>query len=697
MPFSKNALTILQKRYLRDGETPEGMLRRVARAVAGAEKPGNQEIWEDRFFQLMESLDFLPNSPTLMNAGLPNGQLAACFVLPVEDSMDSIFTTLRSAALIHKSGGGTGYNFSNLRPEGDVVSSTNGVASGPISFMRMFDLATDVVKQGGTRRGANMGILNCDHPDILAFIRAKTEDGILSNFNISVGIPDRFMEALANGEEWPLVNPRTGQVTGSVSSTELWDCIVSAAWATGDPGVVFLDHLERGNPTPHLGRITATNPCGEQPLLPYEACNLGSINLKNMVKDGEILWDRLDTTVRTAVRFLDNVIDVNCYPLPEIEDLVKGNRKIGLGVMGWAEMLFLLGIPYDSEKALAMAESVMGFIQTVGRETSRELAKERHPYPNCVGEPMRNATVTTIAPTGTIALLAECSSGIEPVFSLSHTRKAFGTEDLVYVNEVLRAEMERRGIASVDKMPPEMRQVFVTAHEISYDWHVRMQAAFQKYTDNAVSKTINLPADATKDDVHKAYLLAYELGCKGITVYRDGCKASQVLKALPVEKGGGDTPRQLVLPLGRQGTLPLDRPQVLSGKTIKMPTSYGNLYLTVNEAEGRPFEVFATLGKSGKDTQAHTEALGRLISLALRTGIQVQEIVNQLKGIGGSQPVWDEDGVILSIPDAIAKCLERALGTTVNTSATDMCPGCGAVLVREEGCVTCHACGYSKC
>ncbi|WP_051464199.1 vitamin B12-dependent ribonucleotide reductase [Aminiphilus circumscriptus] len=698
MTFSENALVILKKRYLKGDETPQEMLRRVAKAVAAAEPEAERALWEERFTDLMAQLDFLPNSPTLMNAGIPEGQLAACFVLPIEDSMDSIFSTLRSAALIHKSGGGTGYNFSKLRPAGDVVSTTNGVASGPISFMRMFDLATDVVKQGGTRRGANMGILNCDHPDVLAFIRAKTEEGILTNFNISVGITDRFMEALADGKDWHLVNPRTGQTTDTVKSMELWNRIVHAAWATGDPGVIFLDRLERDNPTPHVGRITSTNPCGEQPLLPYEACNLGSVNLKNMVRDGEILWDRLEKTVRTAVRFLDDVIDINCYPLPEIEDMVKGNRKIGLGVMGWAEMLFLLGIPYDSEEALELAEKVMAFIQATGREASRDLARERHPYPNCVGEPLRNATVTTIAPTGTIALLAECSSGIEPVFALTHTRKAFGTEDLVYVNDVLQAEMHRRGLASLDSLPLEMKRVFVTAHEIDYPWHVRMQAAFQKFTDNAVSKTVNLPADATKEDVRKAYLLAYELGCKGITVYRDGCKASQVLTTTPSGKKDDTVTHQLVMPMGNQGTLPLDRPQVLTGKTIKMPTSYGNLYLTVNETTGgRPFEVFATLGKSGKDTQAHTEALGRLISLALRTGIPAPEIVNQLKGIGGSQPVWDEDGVILSLPDAIAKCLERALGMPVHTNATDMCPGCGAVLVREEGCVTCHACGYSKC
>ena len=691
MSFSENALTILKKRYLKNQETPEGLLRRVARALAGAEAEASRPLWEERFFAVMERLDFLPNSPTLMNAGTPQGQLAACFVLPVGDSMEEIFTTLKNTALIHKSGGGTGFNFSALRPAGDVVSSTNGVASGPVSFMGMFDLATDVVKQGGTRRGANMGILNADHPDVLEFIRVKTEEGKLSNFNISVGLSDDFWQTLERNGEWTLKNPRTGAPVRTLPARELFDRVVHCAWATGDPGVIFTDRLDRDNPTPHVGRIVSTNPCGEQPLLPYEACNLGSVNLANMVTpDHTVDEARLEETVRLGVRFLDNVIDVNSYPLPEIRDMSQGNRKIGLGVMGWAEMLFKLRVPYDSEEALALGERVMAQIQRVGHDESRRLAEERGAYPNCRGEVRRNATVTTIAPTGTISLLAGCSSGIEPVFALVHTRKAFGTEDLHYVNSVLQEALGTQG-GNPEHLPEDLRRVFVTAHDIAPAWHVRMQGAFQKFTDNAVSKTINMPSSATEDDVRAAYRLAYELGCKGITVYRDGCKSSQVLYA------AAPHPQTPLPGTAAERAVPRDRPQALSGTTIKMPTSYGNLYLTLNHFDGEPFEVFATLGKSGKDTQAHTEALGRLISLALRGGIPIAEIIPQLRGIGGSQPVWDEDGVILSLPDAIGRCLERAMGAPVGVPSRDMCPGCGAVLVREEGCMKCFSCGYAKC
>ncbi len=688
--FSENALTILKKRYLKNDETPEALLRRVARAVASAEAEGDRPLWEDRFFALMERLDFLPNSPTLMNAGTPQGQLAACFVLPVGDSMEEIFSTLKNTALIHKSGGGTGFNFSSLRPAGDVVSSTNGVASGPVSFMGMFDLATDVVKQGGTRRGANMAILNGDHPDVLDFIRAKTEEGKLANFNISVGLSDDFWKTLERDGEWTLKNPRTGAPVRTLPAREIFDRIVHCAWATGDPGVIFSDRLNRDNPTPHLGPIVSTNPCGEQPLLPYEACNLGSVNLAHMVTPERTVDEaRLEEAVRLGVRFLDNVIDVNSYPLPEIREMSQGNRKIGLGVMGWAEMLFRMGIPYDSEGALALGGRVMAQIQSVGHDESRRLAQERGAYPNCRQEVRRNATVTTIAPTGTISLLAGCSSGIEPVFALVHTRKAFGTEDLHYVNDVLQEALAERKISDPAQLPEDLRRVFVTAHDIAPSWHVRMQGAFQKFTDNAVSKTINMPASATEEDVRAAYRLAYDLGCKGITVYRDGCKSSQVLYAAP---------RPLVPGAPPEGaTRPRERPQALAGTTIKMPTSYGNLYLTLNHLDDRPFEVFATLGKSGKDTQAHTEALGRLISLALRGGIPIAEIIPQLRGIGGSQPVWDEDGVILSLPDAIGRCLERAVGAPVGVSTRDMCPGCGALLVREEGCMKCLSCGYAKC
>lgn len=869
--FSKNARVILEKRYLRDGETPETMLARVAHAVASAEKPESREFFRKAFFELMGSLDFLPNSPTLMNAGVPDGtgQLSACFVLPLVDSMEGIFGALHAAALVMKSGGGVGFDFSPLRPSGDSVRSTNGVASGPISFLGLFDKSIDVVKQGGTRRGAAMGILSADHPDIIDFIRAKTQDGILSNFNISVALSDAFFHALEKNEDWNLVSSRTGVVERVIKAKELFDLIVHAAHASGDPGIIFPDRINQDNPTPHLGKISATNPCvigdtsimtprgrfhankltgrkiellvdgkvyesdergffitgrkqvfrlvtnvpgvelfatedhpimaanpqrdgsfswmpmgkllprmkvrmhnhtsysewdrimadmarrgdefgvltrdhmflhnfeltvvnilpffntmsedglfevydvcvpginafdgdgfylhncGEQPLLPYEACNLGSVNLKNMVKtDKSVDWNRLEKTVRLAVRFLDNVISINTYPLPEIQRMSEGNRKIGLGVMGWAEMLFLRGIAYDSEDALFAAEKVMSFIQHVAHEESVALAMERGGYPNCQTTPVRrNATVTTIAPTGTISLLADCSSGIEPVFALSHERKALdGKETLKYRNAVLQDVLDAMGLDDESKLSDDIKRVFVCAHDISWEWHVRMQAVFQKHLENACSKTINMPHDATLDDVRNAYLMAWRSGCKGITIYRDGCKASQVLYAATEKR------KEVAEQTAEAAQGPAERPTVLSGKTVKMPTSYGNLYLTINELDGYPFEVFATLGKSGKDTQAHTEALGRLTSLALRSGISVQEVVSQLRGIGGSQPVWGEEGVILSLPDAIGQCLERAMGGIASgVSVIDMCPSCGMTLAREEGCIKCVSCGYSRC
>lgn len=714
-----NALPVLEKRYLMKNdrgevvETPAEMFWRVARAIASVESRwgGDPEAWAVRFYEAMARRDFLPNSPTLMNAGKEGGQLSACFVLPVGDSMEEIFDALKYTALVHKSGGGTGFDFSCLRPSGDPVQSTSGVASGPVSFMEVFDRCTEVVKQGGMRRGANMGILRCDHPDLVEFVRAKTRDGRLSNFNISVGITDAFMEAVAADADWQLVSPRTGEVVREVRAAEIFDMLVENAWASGDPGIVFLDRLEAENPTPHVGRMEATNPCGEQPLLPYESCNLGSVNLLHFVDGDRIDWDRLAETVALAVRFLDDVIDANAYPLPQIEEMSRANRKIGLGIMGWAELLFRLGVPYDSQEALDLAEKVMGFLQTAGHEASEKLAEERGVFPNWEGSrwqekgrPMRNATVTTIAPTGTISMVAGSSSGIEPVFALAYRRKVFEQETLTYVNEILLEDLKQRGLYSESlaaeiassgsihgsDLPAALRRVYVTSHDIAPEWHVKMQAAFQRYTDNAVSKTINMPREATADDVRQAYLLSYREGCKGITVYRDGCKGTQVLYRGEGEKK--PKPRE-----GVNGLRPASRPGILSGRTVKIMTSFGNLYLTVNELDGKPFEVFATLGKSGKDTQAHTEALGRLISTALRSGVSTSEIIQQLKGIGGSQPVWESDGVILSLPDAIARGLERALGQSVQDESLEMCPSCGAPLVHSEGCLKCEACGYSKC
>jgi ribonucleoside-diphosphate reductase alpha chain len=566
MILTENALRVLRARYLlkdehgRIIETPEEMFRRVARTVASAEKlyGGDPEQWEDRFYDLMTDLRFLPNSPALMNAGKDIGQLAACFVLPVDDSMQSIFDTLKNAALILQSGGGTGFSFSRLRPKTDIVRSTGGIASGPVSFMKIYNTATEVIKQGGARRGANMGILRVDHPDILEFIRIKRSEGELTNFNISVAITDAFMEALKRDEEYELINPRSKKVAGRLRAKEVFDEIVASAWETGDPGLVFIDRINRYNPTPHIGEMESTNPCGEQPLLPYEACILGSLNLSKYVKDPPLFssnkkrvkiddhidFETLARDINSTVRFLDNAIDVNKYPLPAIEEMHKGNRKIGLGVMGWADMLILLGIRYDSNEAFRLARQIMKFISERSKEASISLAEERGPFPNFKGSvydlkghlPIRNATTTTIAPTGTLSIIADCSSGIEPIFAIAFKRLILDTE-LTEMNKYffriarergfytpeLEQEVIRKGnLKGIKGVPAEIRRVFRTAHEISPEDHIEMQAAFQEYTDNAVSKTINMPRKARKEDVYRAFLLAYEKGLKGITIFRYG-------------------------------------------------------------------------------------------------------------------------------------------------------------------------------
>ncbi|MEM1544002.1 MAG: vitamin B12-dependent ribonucleotide reductase, partial [Candidatus Bathyarchaeia archaeon] len=543
LKLSLNAISVLERRYLlkdesgRVIETPSQMFRRVAKAIARIDalydKSANIEAVEEEFYRVMASLEFLPNSPTLMNAGTDIGQLSACFVLPVGDSIEEIFDALKYMALIHKSGGGTGFSFSRLRPRGDVVKSTMGVASGPVSFMKIFDVATEVIKQGGRRRGANMGVLRVDHPDIIEFITAKEKEGVLSNFNISVGVTDEFMEAVEKDEYYSLVNPRNGAVVKRLKARAIFDLIATAAWKTGDPGLIFLDEINRKNPTPHVGVIESTNPCGEVPLLPYESCNLGSINLSRMVRDGEIDWDKLRRTVRIAVHFLDNVIDANKYPMPQIEKATKANRKIGLGVMGFAEMLIKLGIPYNSDEAIATAEKVMSFISEEARKKSVELGEERGSFPNFPGSiwermgygAMRNATVTSIAPTGTISIIAGTSSGIEPLFAVAFVRNVMGTQ-LFEVNSVFEQIAKERGFYSTEliskiartgsvqglsEVPPDVKRIFVTALEIAPEWHVRMQAAFQKYTDNAVSKTVNLPHEATIDDVRRIFMMAWKL------------------------------------------------------------------------------------------------------------------------------------------------------------------------------------------
>jgi ribonucleoside-diphosphate reductase alpha chain len=565
-PLTPQAITILEKRYLkRDArgqviETPEEMFWRVAKNIAEAERfYGNQAALEElseTFFRMMASLDFLPNSPCLMNAGRDLQQLAACFVLPVEDSLDSIFETVKQTALIHQSGGGTGFSFSHLRPRDDRVQSTGGMASGPVSFMRVFNMATDVIKQGGTRRGANMGVLGVDHPDIMEFINIKKNLKEMENFNLSVGITKAFMEALAKDDEYDLINPRTKQSIQRLKAKEVLEAIVSAAWETGDPGILFLDRINGANPTPELGEIESTNPCGEVPLLSYEPCVLGSINLLKMMKEKDGKWevdfDKIRMTVRYAVRFLDNVIDMNQYPLPQISRMAKGNRKIGLGVMGLAHFLIRLGIPYNSQKALEVVKGIMSFIQYQAREQSMELAEKRGVFPNFKGSiydkpggmRLRNATLTTIAPTGTLSLLANCSSGIEPLFAIQYTRRAledmeFQMMDPLFIElgkkrgflspELIKSLSEGANLEEMPQIPKEVKELFTTTFEIPPRWHIRIQAAFQEYTDNAVSKTINFPRDATKDEVREAFLMAYQERCKGITIYRSGSKPSQVL------------------------------------------------------------------------------------------------------------------------------------------------------------------------
>lgn len=740
--LSPNSLKVLRKRYLKKDdegnpvEQPSDMFVRVAENIASAEgrygaTPEQVEEIAHDFYELMTSLDFLPNSPTLMNAGRELQQLSACFVLPVEDSMESIFGAVRDTAIIHKSGGGTGFSFSRLRPAGDQVKSTQGVSSGPVSFMRVFNQATEAVKQGGTRRGANMGVLRVDHPDILQFITCKA-DGDFANFNISVALTEKFMEAVKAGEPYDLVNPRNGQVVGQLDAREVYDQIVEMAWATGDPGIIFIDRMNRDNPTPHLGEIESTNPCGEQPLLPYEACNLGSVNLSHFVRHTDagpdVDWDRLADVVHRAVRFLDDVIDVNEYPLPKIAELARGNRKIGLGVMGWADMLIMMGIPYDSEQAVALGEKVMGFIRAEARAASAKLAEERGVFPNFEGSiydtpdgmRLRNATVTTIAPTGTLSIIANCSSGIEPIFAVSYVRTVMDNDRLVEVNplfediavkrgfysrELMERIAEHGSVQDIPEVPEDVRRIFVTAHDIEPDWHVRMQAAFQRYTDNAVSKTVNFPNSATVEDVRRVYDLAYELDVKGVTIYRDGSKENQVLstgKTAKVAQGGAAKPGELE---------PRPRPAVTMGRTEKLQTGCGNLYVTINSDEHGLCEVFTQMGKSGGCAASQSEALSRMISVSLRAGVDPRAIIKHLRGIRCPSPAWTQGGKVLSCADAVGIAMEHYLewletgaeSTTVSKDVegldglTGACPECGSALEHESGCAVCRSCGFSKC
>ncbi|MDP2234259.1 MAG: vitamin B12-dependent ribonucleotide reductase [Actinomycetota bacterium] len=741
--LSPNSLKVLQKRYLLKDEAgnpveqPSDMFRRVAENIASAELAfgGDAETVAEiaaDFYDLMTTLEFLPNSPTLMNAGREIQQLSACFVLPIEDTMDSIFGAVRDTAMIHKSGGGTGFSFSRLRPGGDQVRSTQGVSSGPVSFMRVFNQATEAVKQGGTRRGANMGVLRIDHPDILTFIKCKA-DGDFANFNISVALTEEFMDAVKAGSSYALYNPRNKEVAGELDAREVYDLIVEMAWATGDPGIIFIDRMNRDNPTPALGEIESTNPCGEQPLLPYEACNLGSINLARMLKHSEsgpeVDWDRLADVVHRGIRFLDDVIEVNEYPLPKIDELARGNRKVGLGVMGWADMIIKMNIAYDSEDAVALGEKVMGFINAEAKSASRKLAEQRGNFPNWEGSiydapegsAMRNATVTTIAPTGTLSIIANSSSGVEPLFAVSYVRTVMDNDRLIEVNPIFEEIAVKRrfystelmaliadhgSVDDIDDVPEDVRRIFVTAHDILPEWHIRMQAAFQKHTDNAVSKTVNFGHDATAEDVRHVYDLADQLGVKGVTIYRDGSKDNQVLTTGKTSKNG--TAEEFARP----GEIePRPRPMVTQGRTEKIQTGCGNLYVTVNWDEQGMCEVFTQMGKSGGCASSQSEALSRMISVSLRAGVDPEAVLKHLRGIRCPSPSWTEGGKVLSCADAVGIVMEHALtymqtgeaGKGVSKTGEKLdylsgaCPECGSSLEHESGCAVCRACGFSKC
>jgi ribonucleoside-diphosphate reductase alpha chain len=730
--LSKNAMTVLERRYLKRDkdakvlETPGHMFKRVADAVAAADRTFDAQAdtakLSEQFLNMMVKLEFLPNSPTLMNAGRELGQLSACFVLPVGDSMEEIFDAVKFTALIHKSGGGTGFSFSRLRPANDQVLTTTGISSGPISFMRVFDIATETIKQGGTRRGANMGILRVDHPDIMDFIMCKADSKQLNNFNISVGLTEAFMAAVEKDENYELINPRNGQVTGTLNAQKVFSRIVAQAWENGEPGIVFLDRLNRDNPTPRIGMIESTNPCGEQPLLPYESCNLGSINLAKMVKKNEIDWARLKEVIRLAVRFLDNVVEINQYPLEQIAEKTRANRKIGLGVMGWADMLIMLSIPYDSEEALELAGKVMSFIQEQSHDMSRDLAKTRGPFPNFSGStynmksepPIRNATVTTIAPTGTISIIANASSGVEPIFAVSYIRQVMDNDVLVevhplferiakergfYTPELMQLIAERGSVRDLDGIPEDIRRIFVTAHDITPEVHIRMQAAFQKYTDNAVSKTVNFPKNATIDDVAKVYLLAYQLDCKGVTIYRDGSRDKQVLST-----GRKDSaPAKTAVDKDKK-VIKRERPKVLKGWTYQMQTGCGPLYVTVNQDSTGLFELFTTMGKAGGCAASQSEAIGRMVSLAWRSGVQARQVIKQLQGISCHSPSGFGENKVLSCADAVAKAIHSHMSAngyeTVNEKtalARGACPDCGGIVEHEGGCMVCRLCGYSEC
>jgi len=772
--LSQNARLVLERRYLAKddagklSETPEEMVARVAHNVAQAEllyKPLRDQLdvalWEERFYDLMASLEFLPNSPTLMNAGRELQQLSACFVLPVNDSIDGIFESIKHTALIHKSGGGTGFSFSRLRPEGDRVQSTMGVASGPVSFMRVFDSATEAIKQGGTRRGANMAILSVTHPDIERFITLKADMVTLTNFNISVAVTEGFMQTVEQDRDYELITPRSGQVVGKRSARRIFQIIVENAWANGDPGIVFIDRINRDNPTPNLGMIEATNPCGEQPLLPYESCNLGSINLSRFAReDGgrrAVDWERLAKTVPLCIRFLDNVIDVNRYPIPEIEEATRLTRKVGLGVMGFHDLLLELSIPYDSQEALTLGEKLMQFIQEKANQASIALGVERGVFQawegsiydrssdNGGGLPYRNASRTTIAPTGTLSIIADCSSGIEPLYALAFQRTHYldpkrpstGTR-LVEVNRCFTQLAKEQGfysdeliehlaaggrLADRPEVPDWAKRVFVTAHDIAPQWHVRMQAAFQHHTDNAVSKTINFPFGATQQDVADAYWLAYREGCKGITVYRDGCREMQVLAHTTLNlKGPEQEPEdgERAAPAERRpGPYRKRLPDERQSITHKFAVGEQEGYLTVGlYDDGRPGEIFVKIAKEGSTVSGLMDAVALLTSVSMQYGVPLEDITRKLRttrfepyGRTNNRDIpwatslvdyifrWLELKFVAgAAPNSHNPVLKEDNGLPLTPESSGLgCPDCGAVLIYQEGCLVCRACGYTKC
>ena len=841
--LSTNARTVLEKRYLVKNEKghaveqPEDLFWRVATVVADADRrhgasEGAVQAVAEEFYGLMTERRFEPNSPTLMNAGRPLGQLSACFVLPVEDALSNgkngIYDTLASMALIHQSGGGTGFSFSRLRPKGSMVRSTTGVASGPVSFMKLYDASTDAVKQGGTRRGANMGILRVDHPDIMEFITCKEDLTQVTNFNISVAVTSKFMDAVQAGTSYDLIDPHNGKTVAQLDARTVWDKMILGAWRTGEPGVFFVDEANRYNPVPHLGSYEATNPCGEQPLLAYDVCNLGSINVGYYVQDSRMDWDAFKRDIHLSTHFLDNIIDVNKFPLAEIDALSKRIRRIGLGVMGFADALVRLGIPYDSDKAVELGRKVMEFVDVEAKRESNRLANERGPFPEwarsiwgpdetCARDaegkrvrPMqllRNCNVTTVAPTGTISIIAGCSSGLEPLFAVAFMRNQAGVmmpdvnEDFVAIAEKegwysdeLMQRIAKEGTIAFPEVPEKWQRVFVTANQIAPDWHIRMQAAFQEHCDSAISKTTNFAYTATVDDVRKIYELAYALNCKGVTVYRDGSRDNQVLSTGATEKareerdagrGVRGAEKQRIGEL--TGTLAerdaeierlkkalydaetentnrrakRTRPDKLRGTTIRKETPLGTMFVNITEDDkAQPFEVFLTLGKAGGSAMADAEAMGRLISLALRSGIPLMEIHRQLRGISSDRAVGIGPSKVLSVPDAIGIALEEwwrdrvagvqqeiplgpngvprisqaveqvtddqlsGVGSTPPSGVSGIggqqggasgqaelelsgydsgqafmgtCPDCGSQLEYAEGCVKCHVCGFSEC